>query len=845
MNAKNKNSFLDWRGYLFAVALVALATWLKYLAQPDIIPADIPILFIVAIVFTATFFGYGPSIVACILSVFSYDFFFIHPEYTFSFPRIMDLPIISIFFLVGITISFLSSNLRQKNRIAEKEIQTRKKVEQELRNYEAHLEEIVEQRTAELNTANQELKHEIDERKQAQEALVQSEQRWATTLASIGDAVIATDIEGKITFMNPVAETLTGWTLQESMDKPVSEIFHIINERTRQKVESPVDKVLNLGLVCGLANHTILIRKDGSSIAIDDSGAPVKTRDGQTKGVVLVFRDITDRKQAEEALHLARQRAEILSEANNLLLTTEKPQDIVQTIACKVMDFLNCDCFFNFITDEETGKLRLNAYAGIPEETAHSRAWLDYGTAICGCAAQDGCRIISENIQENGDMRAALVRSFGVQAYACHPLRAGLKTIGTLSFGTRSRTSFTEDEISLMKTVADHVSIAMERKLTQETLTRVVQQLNAHMDNSPLAVIEFDPEFRIIRWSKEAERMFGWTSQEIQGKTISEMKWVYKDDVELVKGVSNKLKYNQTPASLNVNRNYRKDGIVIDCEWYNSSIYNSEGKLTSVLSLVLDVSQRNKAEKEIQSYARELENHKNNLENMVAERTLELQSLSRRLIMIQEDERRFISRELHDQIGQSLTVLNLLMAKTLRSPETAKTDIPEAIQMVKEVLAQVRNLSTRLHPGMLEDMGLLQTLTWYFNDFSKKTGINIIFEQSGLETDLPQDINITIYRIIQEALTNIARYAEVKQASIFLNYENQTFYIRIEDKGKGFDLETQSGFGLRGMRERVNSLNGKLKIVSAPGEGTLVIVELPVILADSSKKIHNETNKNI
>ena len=141
---------------------------------------------------------------------------------------------------------------------------------------------------------------------EAAAALRESEQRWATTLSSVGDAVIATDKDTRITFMNTVAEGLTGWSLSEAAAKPITEVFSIINERTREAVDNPVTKVLQKGMIVGLANHTVLISKDGKEIPIDDSGAPIRDAAGNTVGVVLVFRDITERKTVEErASHLA------------------------------------------------------------------------------------------------------------------------------------------------------------------------------------------------------------------------------------------------------------------------------------------------------------------------------------------------------------------------------------------------------------------------------------------------------------------------------------------------------------------------------------------------------------
>ncbi|MBW7865219.1 MAG: PAS domain S-box protein [Candidatus Hydrogenedentes bacterium] len=140
------------------------------------------------------------------------------------------------------------------------------------------------------------------ERHAIAEALLRSEEGHRTTLMSVGDAVIATDTEGRITVMNPVAERLTGWPLRDALGRPLSEVFHIINERTRETVESPVAIVMREGGVVGLANHTVLIARDGGEVPIADSGAPIFGEDGGISGVVLVFRDQTKEHAAQRAL---------------------------------------------------------------------------------------------------------------------------------------------------------------------------------------------------------------------------------------------------------------------------------------------------------------------------------------------------------------------------------------------------------------------------------------------------------------------------------------------------------------------------------------------------------------
>jgi PAS domain S-box-containing protein len=133
---------------------------------------------------------------------------------------------------------------------------------------------------------------------------------YQVTLAAIGDAVLTTDPDGLVTYLNPVAETLTGWSAAEALGKPLEDVFRIVNEVTRQPIEQPVRKVIDTGLVRGLANHTVLIARDGSELPIDDSAAPVWGEDGSLVGVVMVFRDITQRRQAEHVIATARGYAE-------------------------------------------------------------------------------------------------------------------------------------------------------------------------------------------------------------------------------------------------------------------------------------------------------------------------------------------------------------------------------------------------------------------------------------------------------------------------------------------------------------------------------------------------------
>lgn len=171
------------------------------------------------------------------------------------------------------------------------------------------------QKLADLNA-------EVARRRQAEERLLEQRELLEVTLTSIGDAVIATDASGRLTFMNRVAQGLTGWTLAAALGRPVEEVFRIVNEETRKPVPNPVTKVLALAQIVGLANHTVLIARDGSERPIDDSGAPILGPDGRLHGAVLVFRDVTELRRAEREQLAARLAAESANRAKDQFLAT-------------------------------------------------------------------------------------------------------------------------------------------------------------------------------------------------------------------------------------------------------------------------------------------------------------------------------------------------------------------------------------------------------------------------------------------------------------------------------------------------------------------------------------------
>jgi signal transduction histidine kinase len=209
-----------------------------------------------------------------------------------------------------------------------------------------------------------------------------------------------------------------------------------------------------------------------------------------------------------------------------------------------------------------------------------------------------------------------------------------------------------------------------------------------------------------------------------------------------------------------------------------------------------------------------------------------LQELSARLLQAQEAERKSIARELHDEVGQSLTGVLLEMANLSLLIRNQKTDLlePKAAEikkLVEDSIVVVRNMALLLRPSMLDDLGLLPALQWQAREITRRSGIRVKIAAESMPENLPDHLKTCIYRIVQEALHNVMQHADANTARVSIHIEEGRIYLSVQDDGKGF-VRGERGMGLLGMEERVSHLGGSFAVESEPGEGAIVRVILPV-----------------
>jgi signal transduction histidine kinase len=226
-------------------------------------------------------------------------------------------------------------------------------------------------------------------------------------------------------------------------------------------------------------------------------------------------------------------------------------------------------------------------------------------------------------------------------------------------------------------------------------------------------------------------------------------------------------------------------------------------------------------------------------ERALKDQTERLQVLSRKLLDVQENERRAIARELHDEIGQALTGLKLSLEMADRLPqEPARQNVKGAVSLANDLISRVRNLSLDLRPAALDDLGLLPALLWHFERYTKQTGVQVDFKHQGLEgRRFERETETAACRIIQEALTNVARHAHSRLVEVRVWVDDVSLNLRVEDHGSGFDARAVVGAassGLAGMEERASILGGSFTIDTQPGRGTNLEAELPLFSARMS-----------
>ncbi|MEP6637128.1 MAG: PAS domain S-box protein, partial [Acidobacteriota bacterium] len=315
-----------------------------------------------------------------------------------------------------------------------------------------------------------------------------------------------------------------------------------------------------------------------------------------------------------------------------------------------------------------------------------------------------------------------------------------------------------------------------------------------------------------VRVNAQVERMFGYVSNDLVGEPIETL---IPERLKL-QHAQHRSAYLAEPHARPMGAGLelygkRKDGSEFPVDIMLSPMDAEEGCI--IIAVIRDITRRKQAEEAVKEYAERL------------------RVLSRRLMEVQELERRNIARELHDEISQTLTGLKLTLEMATRlPPDEASASLTRAQTLVNDLMSHARKMSLDLRPPMLDDLGLVPALFWHLDYYTVQTQVRVSFKHSGVEgRRFDPEVETAAYRIVQEGLTNIARHAAVEEATVRIWTQQHMLKVQIEDKGKGFDFEKiLDTSGLAGMRERTQLLGGQLVVESCAGTGTRLTAELSI-----------------
>ncbi|HEY1376487.1 MAG TPA: PAS domain S-box protein [Gemmataceae bacterium] len=356
----------------------------------------------------------------------------------------------------------------------------------------------------------------------ARQAAHDERERLRVTLASIGDAVISTDDRGRVEFLNPVAERLTGWANAEAAGQPLDAVFRIVNEDSRQPVENPATRALREGVVVGLANHTALIARDGGERPIDDSAAPIRDAGGRVVGGVLVFRDISERRRAERQRNARLAVTHALSEA----ATVEKGAGGVLRAVC---ENLGWDVGLFWTVQGQAEMLSCRQFwhrPGVPveefERASCSRTFAK-GEGLPGRAWATGEPAwILDIAHDTNFPRLAPAVGHGLRsAFAC-PVIVGEQTLGVIEFFIRRIREPDPGLLEMMNTVAGQVGQFIERHEAEDRLRRSERELADFFENATEGLHWVGPDGTILRANRAELDLLGYTAEEYVGHKIAE-----------------------------------------------------------------------------------------------------------------------------------------------------------------------------------------------------------------------------------------------------------------------------------------------------------------------------------
>lgn len=426
-------------------------------------------------------------------------------------------------------------------------------------------------------------------------------ERLRTILASIGDAVVATDIEGNVTFLNPVAQALTGWQLADAVGKPLTKIFNIVNENTRTPVENPALRALNEERVIGQTHHAILISNEGSECPIEERAAPIVGESGEILGAVLVFRDISERKRDDAAKMQQSRLAVLRAESSAALSKTVELQSMLQRCTEVLVQQLDVTYARIWTLNDAEGILELQASAGLEARADGPHSRIEVGELQIGRIAQNRRPYLTNDAAKDsalGEME--VTRREDLVSFAGFPLLVDDRVVGVLAL--TAHRPLNQQEFEDLRLISENVAQCIERKQVEESLRKSATRYRVLTEVSPQIVWLGTADGQMVYFNHKWYEYTQLSREQSLGEGWLQV--IHPDHRQWIQSVWLEAVQSHQPYEMEVPIRHGAEGAY---RWYlvrGLSIRNSAGKVVQWIGVATDIHDRKLAEEAVRDAAR-------------------------------------------------------------------------------------------------------------------------------------------------------------------------------------------------------------------------------------------------
>ncbi len=573
---------------------------------------------------------------------------------------------------------------------------------------------------------------------------------------------------------------------------------------------SPADALLETGmatLVGVLANLWFWARVNQVRIAV------------QREQAIATMTTAQEKLRAQIRSTIKRERElTTLSQLSSSLAESLETEPLLRSAIDMVMEVMRVEVLLIFTLEEETKQLVLKSYKGAPPEFAQAIDRMRVGEGFNGRVAETGEPLLVEDTSRDPRLIPEAVRRENLQTLLTVPMKSRGKVVGTLCVAMRQPRTFAVEEVELLTAIANQVGVGIENaRLTQqqlivtEQLSRSEKHYRELFECAHDAIWVHDLEGNILTANRATEILTGYSIEELTKMKVRD--FLSPEGLSVAREVRVGLLTGQTRRQPYEQRLIRRGGT------------------EAILMLTTNLITRDGEPQAFQNIGRDITEEKRMQEN--------LHSYVQQITRAQEEERLRIARELHDSTAQNLIALlhrleNFLHVQAELPIEKVR-ELWAFHEQTKDILQEIRSLSRHLRPSVLDDVGLLPAVHLLVREMKTEYSIETSLQVYGTERRFPQEVEIVLFRIVQEALRNVGKHSHASHAEVLIRFEEAQTTIIVRDNGVGFqipekisDLSRGGKLGLVGVQERVQLLGGSLEVKSQLGKGTWVIIKAPI-----------------